>query len=243
MVSVYFDSQIFRYLKNASRLSEPQQSLYKKLNQYIEKNIEHLLFFYSHAHLLDLKNDATEKKYEDLEFMQGVVNDNFLILFAKEGSARYLLVNPAEAFKEYIEEDDFSLSDINFSELFQIEQYKEYLTEEKYEELQKNAALLNSITAKDLMPGMEDIPKEQYRALSKLLPLDNPSLSFVDLLQKFLEFGDNFQKDKSVYKGLRSLVAENQEVKFSIDLSTFDFSMNYKDTQIQKNSLILLQSS
>jgi hypothetical protein len=234
MVSVYFDSQIFRYLKNSDRLPEAQKILYKKLSDYILKNKDHLLFFYSHAHLLDLKNDTTDKKYGDLEFMQEIVNDNFLILFAKEGNARYLLVNPAESFKEYIEEDDFSLSDVNLSEMFQLEQYKEYLTKEKYQELQKNVAILNSITAKDLMPSMENIPKEQYGALFKLLPLDNPSLSFVGLLQKFLEFGDNFQKDNSVYKGLRSLVTENKEVKFSINLSTFDFSMNYKDTQMQK---------
>lgn len=234
MISVYFDSQIFRYLKNADRLGEPQKLLYRRLSEYISKNKEHLLFFYSHAHLLDLKNDTTDKKYDDLKFMQEVVDDNFLILFSKENHAKYLLVNPTVAFKDYIEEDDFSLSDINFSELFQVEQYKEFLSEEKYQELQKNAAILNNITAKDLMPDIKDIPKEQYGALSKLLPLDNPSLSFVDVLQKFLEFGDNFQKDNSIYKELRSLVSENKDVKFSIDLSTFDFSMNYKDTQVQK---------
>lgn len=237
MIGVYFDSQIFRYLKDPERYPEPKRSLYKKLKTYIDNNKPHFLYFYSHAHLLDLKNDDSQRKYDDLEFMGSVVQDNLLMLFAKENYPQYLLVKPLDAYKEYME-GDFSVDDLNFKDIFNVDQYKEYLDEEQYNRLKTSADLLKALTVSDVMPDLgADIPIEQHKALAKFLPINKPSLSYIDYLNQFLKFGEDFQTDTSIYKDLRGMVTTNKEVKFTIDLSTFDFSMDYQDTHVQKKFL------
>jgi len=125
MVTVYFDSQIFRYLKNIEKYPTSKQPLIQRLSKYISENREHFLYFFSHAHLLDLANDKTDKKYEDLKFMESVVDNNFLIQHFGSDKAKYLLVDPITAFEDY-KPDDEDLS-INFEELFDIEQCNLFL--------------------------------------------------------------------------------------------------------------------
>lgn len=69
---IYFDKQIFSYLfKN----EKPEYvDLLKKLYDYKQNS----LFCYSHAHLLDLKNDKTDIKFQELKFIETLVDDNYL---------------------------------------------------------------------------------------------------------------------------------------------------------------------
>jgi hypothetical protein len=78
MNRVYLDSNIYRYLKinqgnNAS-------SLFENLIQ----SKEELMFYYSYAHLSDLSKDKTDKKFEDLLFMEQLVDKNFLNLNSED---------------------------------------------------------------------------------------------------------------------------------------------------------------
>src|SRR5690606_39762988 len=70
------------------RSSDLKQPLIQRLSKYISENREHFLYFFSHAHLLDLANDKTDKKYEDLKFMESVVDNNFLIQHFGSDKAR-----------------------------------------------------------------------------------------------------------------------------------------------------------
>ena len=101
MVTVYFDSQIFRYLKNLEIYHVSKQPLIRRLSKYISENRKHFLYFFSHAHLLDLENDKTDKKFDDLKFMESIVENNFLIQHFGAEKAKYLLVDPSTAFEEY----------------------------------------------------------------------------------------------------------------------------------------------
>ncbi|MBS1783047.1 MAG: hypothetical protein JSS78_08260 [Bacteroidetes bacterium] len=72
------------------------------------------MFCYSHAHLLDLKNDKTDIKYKELKFFEQLVGDNYLSYHATEKRTSGYLAKPLEAFKD-VEIDD---EPISFTNLF-----------------------------------------------------------------------------------------------------------------------------
>lgn len=72
------------------------------------------MYCYSHAHLLDLKNDKSDIKKDDLAFMETLVGDNYLSHHALEKRTSCYLAKPLEAFAD-IEQDDMPIS---FSNLF-----------------------------------------------------------------------------------------------------------------------------
>lgn len=92
MFTVYLDSQLYRYLKNDSEVD----LRIKSLKAFLEENSNNFLVFYSHAHLLDLKEDKSDKKYDDLIYMQKWVDKNFLILYYKQDQATYELTAPIQ---------------------------------------------------------------------------------------------------------------------------------------------------
>ncbi len=63
MERIYFDKQIF------SHLFKQENPVYQNLLIQLLADKHHFLFCYSHAHLLDLKNDKTDIKYKELEFI------------------------------------------------------------------------------------------------------------------------------------------------------------------------------
>ena len=72
MERIYFDKQVFSFLfKNTN-------PTYKDFLKELYLNREKFLFCYSHGHMLDLKNDKTDIKYKELEFMETLVKDNYL---------------------------------------------------------------------------------------------------------------------------------------------------------------------
>ncbi len=108
MERIYFDKQIF------SHLFKQENPVYQNLLIQLLADKHHFLFCYSHAHLLDLKNDKTDIKYKELEFIEQLVGDNYLSYHATEKRTSCYLVKPLEAFK-YVEIDD---EPISFTNLF-----------------------------------------------------------------------------------------------------------------------------
>lgn len=78
MERIYFDKQIF------SHLFKQENPVYQNLLIQLLADKHHFLFCYSHAHLLDLKNDKTDIKYKELEFIEQLVGDNYLSYHATE---------------------------------------------------------------------------------------------------------------------------------------------------------------
>ena len=64
MERVYFDKQIF------SHLFKGANPVYQNFLSDLYKNKNNFLYCYSHGHLLDLKNDKTDIKYKELEFIK-----------------------------------------------------------------------------------------------------------------------------------------------------------------------------
>ncbi len=108
MERIYFDKQIF------SHLFKQEKTVYQNFLTQLLANKHHFLFCYSHAHLLDLKNDKTDIKYKEFEFVEQLASDNYLSYHATEKRTSCYLAKPLEAFKG-IEADS---EPISFTNLF-----------------------------------------------------------------------------------------------------------------------------
>lgn len=93
MKRVYLDSNIFRFLKRR------ENQLYSKLYQDLKDCSDRLIYYYSHAHILDLERDKTNQKFEDLRFMEEFVKSNYLLLPHKEKIVNVQIATPIEAFQ------------------------------------------------------------------------------------------------------------------------------------------------
>src|SRR5688572_7873024 len=91
------------------------------------------LFCYSHGHMLDLKNDKTDIKYKELEFMETLVKDNYLSYHALDKKTSCYLAKPLVVFKDLEEEPN---TDISFTNLFD-DIDLDSLTEEQRQQIAK----------------------------------------------------------------------------------------------------------
>ncbi len=112
MVTIYLDKQIFSHLFN------PQEDKYIRLRDKILSHKDEFIFVYSDGHLLDLQQDTTDIKYNEMEFMESIVNSNRLlynspnIYISKE--------SPKSAFGSIGELGDFSgIENFDLSQLSQ----------------------------------------------------------------------------------------------------------------------------
>lgn len=112
MSIVYFDSQIFRKLK--------EKENQKLLNLIKSLKNKKFLYCYSDAHLYDLKNDKTEMYKEDLKFMQDIVDDNYIYFDVISGDRfKPIYINLLDRFNtlpniiDIIDCQDFTNFDIN----------------------------------------------------------------------------------------------------------------------------------
>ena len=157
MVRIYFDKQIF------SHLYKQEKTQYVKLLNQIRKQ-KASLFCYSHAHLRDLKNDKTNIKYSELEFMDSIVNDNYLSYHAIEKKTSCYLARPLEAFAEVEKETD----DIDFSSIFDFDTSD--LNPEDKEKFENAKTLLTETKLDFNFPGMENLDSSITDPLKNFLP-------------------------------------------------------------------------
>lgn len=73
MVTIYLDKQLFSHLFKA------EEKKYSVLREKILSHKDKFIFFYSNAHLHDLQQDTTDIKYEEMDFIQSIVDGNHLI--------------------------------------------------------------------------------------------------------------------------------------------------------------------
>src|ERR1035437_1878952 len=160
MERIYFDKQIFSHLFKSSDL------IYKELLSSLYRSKNNFLYCYSHAHLLDLKNDKTDIKYKELEFIETIVNDNYLSYHAIEKRTSCYLAKPLEAFKDVDEEDE----SISFSNIFNDIDLN-YATEEQREQLAKAKGILTNQKLDFGFSQIQNLPEDIASPLKKILPI------------------------------------------------------------------------
>jgi hypothetical protein len=222
MVRIYFDKQIF------SHLFKKEKSKYVNLLNKIRAQ-KASLFCYSHAHLLDLKNDKTNIKYSELKFIDSIVNDNYLSYHAIKKKTSCYLARPLEAF-ESVESDN---EKINFSSILNFDTND--LNNEDKEKIRNAKALLSDTKFDFNFLQDENINQEITNPLSKLLPISKEPMSLLQWSEYLMDVLKNIQEDKSIYKGLRNVTDKHfNNGKFTIDYDEINFNEDLKDSPLQK---------
>lgn len=232
MTRVYIDSNVFRYLKNPN---------YSKLLENLIEQKEKLIFYYSYAHLSDLTRDKTNKKFEDLLFMEQLVDKNYLNLHIEETIVNVQIVSPTEAFNNL---DHTPLSEIiNFSELFSEMEPNECDTPEIIDAKNKMKLIFNMPIGNLGIPNFND-GIEENNPLNRMLPaLDNKS-TLMDLIKGMLETFDNLNEDPSIWRGLRNYSIDTLNLKkFNIDINDKNFDAELKDTPLQKSFIEFVEDT
>lgn len=222
MERIYFDKQIFSHLFNGV------DPVYQNLLEAILQNRDDFLFCYSHAHLLDLKNDLTNKKYDELDFMETIVRDNYLQYADSEKSTSCYLAKPGEAFRSIDWNDSFP----SLASLFDGIDLS-LATQEQKDKLDQANKMLN--TKLDFgFPGADVLPEDIAAQLGKILPPAGSSL--MDWAEHFMGLTKLMEEDKNVYKGLRGMIDKYiNNGKFTVDYDKIDFNDDLKNSELKKS--------
>lgn len=229
MVRIYFDKQIF------SHLFKGEKERYVELLNKIRKNTTNL-YCYSHAHLLDLKNDTSDIKYKELEFMETIVNDNYLSYHALDKNTSCYLVTPPIAFEDVEEEikPNFNdLLDFDYDIFTPQQQAQIELAKDTFYNRKFDLDFINEGTPKELKPITE-----------KLFPEKLSSMSMNDWVKNFMGMLNTIQEDKSIYKGLRNLTDSHfNNEKFTVNYDEIDFNEDLKNSSLGKTFIEYVNNS
>lgn len=220
---IYFDKQIFSHL-----FKQEKQDYIELLTKLYSFKVN-TLYCYSHAHLLDLKNDKTEIKYKELDFIETLVNDNYLSYNGVEKITSCYLVKPKEAFADVNVEDD----SIDFTKIFDFDTSALDPTQREQLEVAKNVIINMKFDPR--MFNQTELSEDIAGLLSKFLPTTAEPMSIIDMSQHLMDILHSMENDKSVYKGLRNISDKYlNNGKFTVDYNNIDFNEDLKNSPIQK---------
>lgn len=223
MERIYFDKQIF------SHLFKGDKPVYQKLYNDLLKNKDNFIFCYSHGHLLDLNNDKSEIKFRELDFIETIVDDNYLSYNATEKRTSCYLAKPREAFN--VIEDD---TEITFATMFDDLDF-EFSTPAQQEQIKLATDLFVNKKIDFGFSLIQDIPDEIRNTLNKILPVGLGPMTLLEWSEHFMGMLKSMEDEKSVYKGLRNVVVKHiNNGKFTIDINEIDFNDDLKNSVLQK---------
>lgn len=207
MTRYYLDSNIFRYLKGVDK-----SFLFKKLIS----SKDDFIYYYSFAHLSDLSRDKSGKKFEDLLFMEQIVDKNFLNLYPNEKSVNVQIVSPTEAYNC----SDFSPINeaLNFPELFEEMEVKDDDTPELKTAKENFKSLFSAPLKSFGIPNLTTAIEED-NPIKKLLPQLPENGTIQDLITGMLNSFNNLIEDPSIWRELRNYSIQ------SLGLQKFDINV------------------
>lgn len=227
MERIYFDKQIFSYLFKGGN------PVYEKFLSDLMNNKDKFLYCYSHAHLLDLKNDKTQTKYIELNFIESLVGDNYLSYHGTDKRTSCYLAKPIEAFRDIDKEDE----PISFSTMFDSFDLS-LMTTEQREQIKVAKDIFTTQKIDFGFKNLQDLPKEIKNPLEKLLPSNLGPMTLLEWTEHFMGILKTIDEDKSIYRGLRSVVdTQINNGKFTVDYDKIDFNEDLKNSVLQKTFL------
>ena len=180
--------------KSLATFSRGENPVYQSFLSHLLNNKDKFLYCYSHGHLLDLKNDKTDTKYTELDFISKLVSDNYLTYHATEKRTSCFLAKPIEAFED-VDVDDEPLSLASLFDELDLNLATPDQSNTKLN-LQKNPQLIRQIDFG--FPQLEDIPKEFLEPLKKILPIGQGSMTLVDWMEHFMGMLKTMEEDKKI---------------------------------------------
>lgn len=243
MKRIYLDRNIYNFQKH-------EIPLYVELYDKLRNNGNNLLNFFSHAHLLDLKRDKSNRKFEDLAFMEQFVDSNYLVLQWGEENVIVKEVTPLVAF-QHLQEDDIPLAEyFDFDKLFNFDDDDLFDDSDEMKEAKRKLdEALNTPMGIGNLSSFDNIADKEKRDLGKLLPLVTDlsnDLTLKGILGIFTKTYDNLLDDSTkTYKNLRRFSIEKLKLKtkFNIDITSINFNEDLKNTPLQVSFFELVNKS
>ena len=235
MERIYFEKQIF------SGLYKGTDPLYIELLSQLKDNKHNFLYPYSHALLLDLKNDKSDVKYKELAFIETLIGDNYLAYDSNKKRTVAHLKKPLDAFNEIENEPEITFSDI--SDFFKNIDLS-YATDEQKEQMTKGVDLLFNQKIDFGFSKLKDLPDSISNPVRFILPIENASMTFMEWIESFMGSLELMKTDKKSYKGLRNLIdSQVNNGKFTVDYNNIDFNDNLKNSVLQKSFIDIVNSN
>lgn len=226
MIKIYLDTNIYTYL---------QRTEYADVRERINTSKNRaLLFMFSDAHLKDLHRDKSERKYEDLEFIESISEDNFLNYEVERDVISYKYVTPTEAYQYYGPSDE-SYEDL-FSSIF------EEAGDDALIAMLRNIFESQSIDLK-LEENLASHPDE-VKQLYKRIGLEKSKYNLLEWMSVAGKLMDRFSNDDSIIKDVRRYSKEYLNVeKYNLNIDEIDFSQKISETVIEKSFLDFLEDN
>lgn len=235
MNRVYLDSNIYRYLK--INQENNSSSLFEKLIRLKDE----IMFYYSYAHLSDLSRDKTNKKFEDLNFMEHLVDSNFLMLNTEEKFVNVQIANPTDAYNS-MNFAPFNEA-IDSLEIFTELEIKEDDSIEIKEAKEKIKMLFNIPLSSFGIPNLSD-SIEENNPIKKLLPSLSKNGTFLDLMKGMLDTFIDLHEDPTIWRDFRSYSIKSLGNNlFNIDVNDNSFNDLLKETPLQKSFLEFVEET
>src|SRR5690349_21517744 len=179
MIKIYLDTNIYAKLK----LPENKEFL----DSLISYGDLEALFCYSQAHLNDLHQDKSEKKFLDLETIDLLCHDNFLHYDDKNDSVGSLLVHPIEAYDEYKPDD------LIFGSLLE-----DFLNPDDSED-ELLSALKSILQMQEIDLGLDKYPQNQTPEIKDMLArvgITKSKYNMLEMMEVATKMMDAFQTDE-----------------------------------------------
>ncbi|TDW48629.1 hypothetical protein EV144_103141 [Flavobacterium sp. 270] len=226
MKRVYLDSNVFRYLKQKPDLLE---SIFDVINSF--------MFYYSYAHLADLSRDKTDMKFDDLIFMENLVDQNFLNLQSDREYVNVQIVPPALAFSSLT---NLKFSDINFVDIID-DAFPNDISTLEIDKAKELLKMFLTFPIKSL--GMEDLNfQTEGTAVDIISP--NGTNSILEYLEKLVNTFDNLNTDPKLWRELRNYTIENLNFSnFEIDIQNIEFDKQLKNTKLQSTFIKFVENA
>lgn len=229
MKRVYLDSNIYRYLK----INQGNNS--SLLFENLIHSKDEIMFYYSYAHLSDLSRDKTDRKFDDLLFMEQLVDSNFLNLNSDEVFVNVQIASPTCAYNSM----NFAPINevVNFQELFEDLEIKEYDSTELRDAKEKIKLIFNMPLSVLGIPNLAD-SIEENNPINKLLPALSNNGTFLDLIKGMLNTFHDLYENPTIWREFRNYSINSLGNKlFNIDVNDNNFNELLKETPLQKSFL------
>lgn len=184
---IYMDINVFVALRDSGRRADLDYLLEQK---------KHHVFLFSDAHLDDLSRDATTMKFADLQFMERLVDGNYLVYVAKEKHCNIFTATPTEAFGSRQFQDLSGVGDLLSGAGM------DGLLGQLFLMLRELALPLN------LASNIAAMDKESREFWLRLIPNPKDVYTLGEWLDLCSTFLRDLVKDKTYYKGVRGTFAD-----------------------------------
>lgn len=223
MPRVYFDTNIYSNLKGST------DNKYRELDDLLQQYKSVLSIYFSYGLIRDKRKDLTDKKFEDLKYIETWTGDNYIAYHPVEKRTSFYLATPTMVFNDNPEDDMNGL--LNFFEP----------AEDDDEMIKAIKAIPRALFGNFSIPldktALNSVPEEQQRVLKELMPYDEDHPTLFHVMENMAEFTRKIFADSTLYKELRNMLYDGINGGKLILNNELDFNEALKDTVVQKSFL------